>query len=71
MPTKKPTILKKRNKDEYNKQYKSDRRIVVYVSDAEIKNTLTEETERTGTSMSSLIEPAIKELADAIRQKRI
>lgn len=55
--------------EDYGKEYKNQKRIVVYASDAEDKTAIVEESERTGKSVSELVNPKIKELADDIRQK--
>lgn len=57
----------KPKKNAYNKIYKDERRIVVYTKDADTKRKLAQYALDNNMSLSELVEPKLKELADAIR----
>lgn len=56
------------NKTEYNRIYKDQTRIVVYVT-PEVKGILAQEALDKGRSLSSICEPKLKEMANAIVER--
>lgn len=58
------------NKDKYNKLYKDQSRVVVYVQ-PEVKATLAQEATDRGISLSELCNPSLEELASAINKRSV
>jgi predicted HicB family RNase H-like nuclease len=60
----------KANKSKYNKLYKDQSRVVVYVK-PEVKATLAQEATDRGISLSELCNPSLEELTNAINKRQV
>lgn len=60
--------MPKKQTPEYQKAYKDQKRVVVY-TDPDIKETLGQHAIDTGVSLSSLVNPSLRKLANAINKR--